>query len=105
MQEASAIKMLTTRVCKCCGRELPISNFKTTKIGRLYTCSDCMRKKQSQGHAKKKMETDYKAEVEKARTMRLQDFTPRELMKELKNRGYKFTMEYVETHIINSKDL
>lgn len=37
--------------------------------------------------------------------MRLKDFTPRELMQELKLRGYEFEMTYVEVHKISSKTL
>jgi DNA polymerase III alpha subunit (gram-positive type) len=39
------------------------------------------------------------------RNMRLSDFTPRELMVELKRRGYKFTAEITVTNVIDSDNL
>ena len=51
-------------------------------------CNECVRKK-----VLKKRKT----EVEEARSLRLKQFTPRELMCELKSRGFTFTMEFKET--------
>ncbi len=96
---------METKKCKCCGQELPITEFRQTKLGRVNTCKSCMSKHQIQAKIDKKLAAMHTDELEKARTSRLQDFSPRELMKELKRRGYVFTMEYTETHVINSKDL
>lgn len=43
--------------------------------------------------------------IDSVKEMRLKDFTPRELMQELKRRGYEFEMTYVEVHKISSKTL
>lgn len=94
-----------TQVCKCCGKELPLEMFRVSKLGRFQTCKDCVSKNHKKSIAAKKFSEQAMEEADKARRMRLADFTPRELMAELKRRGYKFTMEYIETHVINSKDI
>ena len=104
MEEMKEMKE-QTQVCKCCGKELPLAMFGVSRLGRLKTCRDCTRKHQVQAKLNKKLSKFQGDEVEKARKMRLADFTPRELMSELKRRGYEFTMKYTETHIINSKDI
>lgn len=52
-----------------------------------------------------KMSDNREKEKADARNLRITDFTPRELMVELKRRGYEFTMKYTETHIISSEKL
>lgn len=102
---------METKVCKDCGRELPIENYKTIFSHGQYRvtsiCADCFKQHQKDGHAKRKNteRQNMEAAVNNAKTARLADFTPRELMKELKNRGYEFTMKYVEVHVIDSKNL
>lgn len=90
---------METKVCKCCGKELPLTEFAVRGIRghkgeRKVTdfCKSCMAKKVANGR--------YNA-VNKVKVMRLSDFTPRELMTELKRRGYKGKLTYVETHIID----
>ena len=94
---------METKVCKCCGKELPITEFAIRGIRghkgeRKVTdfCKSCMAKKVANGR--------YNA-VNKVKVMRLSDFTPRELMTELKRRGYEFEMTYTEVHTISSKTL
>lgn len=94
-----------TQVCKCCGKELPLSAYRPSKLGLLKTCKECVRNHQIQSKLDKKIARLQDNEVENAKKARLAEFQPRELMAELKRRGYKFTMEYVETHVINSKDI
>ena len=90
---------METKVCKCCGKELPITEFavrgiKGMKGERKVTdfCKSCMAKKVANGRGKA---------INNARAMRLRDFTPRELMEELKRRGYEGKLTYVETHTID----
>ena len=89
------------RICKECGRELPINAFttgrgKNGKEFRRSVCAECCSKKQKEGHQKKKDEA-----VAKAKSMRLKDFTARELMEELSRRGYKGKLKFVEVHEID----
>lgn len=102
---------METRVCKCCGKELPITEFRKGKAHGvefvLSICNTCMRNKQIDGHAKRKLEKvkSHETELAEAKVMRLSDFTSRELMEELKRRGYEFEMTYTEVHHISSKTL
>lgn len=99
-----------TRVCSCCGKEYPATEFR--RVGRrgggysvLTICHSCMRERQKEGRKKKaqmRAEVMEKKETD-AKKLRLQDFTPRELMEELVRRGYEFEMTYTEVHKISSK--
>jgi hypothetical protein len=44
-------------------------------------------------------------QVEQAKAMRLEDFTPRELMERLRDLGYTGKLNYVETHVIDLENL
>lgn len=96
-----------TKVCKCCGRELPISNFKKGRWGYVSVCNECDKQHRAENRqaridkAKQKVE-DVRAEN---RQLCLSDFSPRELMAELKRRGYEGTLTYVETHTIDLSTL
>lgn len=102
---------METKVCKCCGNELPITEFRKGKAHGVEfvtsVCKTCMSTKQSEGHKrrKEKQAISHEAEIVQAKTMRLKDFTPRELMEELVRRGYEFEMTYTEVHHISSKTL
>lgn len=103
---------METKKCTECGRELPVTEFRMVgdrKGGKraLSICSDCMKKRQQEGRQKKykKLEQEFQLKYENAKKLCLKDFTPRELMVELRDRGYKFKAEYVEVHIIDSDKL
>lgn len=59
-----------TKKCKCCGKELPLTHFKRQAKGYRSICNDCLRR-------------------ESGATERVKDFTSRELIDELKARGYE----------------
>lgn len=92
---------METRICKCCGRELPIDNFRVTHLGRRQTCDDCIKKKTQETKARKKDMANAVQKAQDARILRLQDFSPRELLKELKRRGYEGKLQFVEVHTID----
>src|SRR5690606_6491947 len=97
-----------TKVCKCCGRTLDISNFKATRWGgKVSVCTECATKKLRENKQKKLDEQKQKVEDMRAeaRQLCLADFTPRELMEELKRRGYEGHLTYVETHTIDLSTL
>lgn len=98
---------METKFCKCCGRELSLDHFKRGRYGYVSVCLDCDKKhraekRQERIDEQKKKEDDLRAEK---RNLCLSDFTPRELMQELKRRGYEFEMTYTEVRTISSKTL
>ena len=80
-----------TAKCKCCGRDLPVVNFKSNpRYGRASVCNECVKKKYAASRFKKSELNILREQLENARKLRLSDFTPRELLAELKSRGYKW---------------
>lgn len=97
-----------TKECKCCGRELPLNHFKKTRYGGYVSvCTECATNKLRENKRKKLDEQNQKIEDMRAETrqLRLADFSPRELMAELKRRGYEGKLTYVETHTIDLSTL
>lgn len=104
---------IKTKVCRKCGRELPIENFYTNKSlkgGHDNCCKECKsaysKEWQKKNREKKKaqkienerieFEKKYKIYTDKE----LAKFTPRQLILELKARGYVGTLLYEEV-IVN----
>lgn len=88
---------METKKCSKCGRELPVSEFnknKQAKDGLQCRCKSCQREanREKQERIKKLL-----GGVKNG----LSAYTPRELMQELHNRGYKGTLEYTEVHKID----
>lgn len=83
-----------TKVCTGCGRELPLSAFNLnnhSKDGHMGICKECRRRH-------KNAPTDSKGNP-------LAQFTARELMRELKARGYEGILEYTTVQRINISDM
>ena len=77
-------KQTATKRCKSCGQLLPIIAFKAdprSKDGHCHVCNAC-KAKGKEGNPK------------------LAEFTSRELMEELRARGYHSTLEYVQKYSI-----
>ena len=81
-----------TRTCKECGKTMPEENFMKNPFGYYDLCKECWHRKAQAG--KKKNKTD-------PMKMRLKDFTPRQLMEELRFRGYTGKLYFTETHTID----
>lgn len=74
---------METKVCKVCGQELPLSEFRKSLLvpNGIATCKKCVNEK-----IKK---TKLFKETTGSTNNELAKFTPRELIEELKSRGYK----------------
>lgn len=103
---------IKTKVCKKCGRELPIENFYTNKSlkgGHDNTCKECKtaytkewQKKNREKKKARKIEEERVAFESKYKIYtckELAPFTPRELMLELKARGYTGDLLYQEIKV------
>lgn len=78
--------------CVQCGRELPDEMFwknSSYSDGLMSRCKDCENERRKKAIRANKMSKGCNPELEK--------FTPRELIQELKARGYKGKLEYVQT--------
>ena len=89
-----------TKVCKCCGRELPIYCFKATRWGtRVSVCTECANQKARDNKIRKQQEKEMAKAREDAkkseRQKMLEQYTPRELMEELARRGYTGELTYI----------
>lgn len=69
-----------TKKCKCCGKELPLTHFQKRGTGYRNICNDCVKR-------------------EAGATDKFKEFSSRELIDELKARGYEgqLTKKVVET--------
>ena len=95
---------METKICKDCGHELPIEEFRMTCHNtRCSVCNTCSEAKRMETRRKNRLERENReTEMQQdARKLRLHDFTPRELMAELKDRGYRGKLEYIETHVVD----
>ena len=80
-----------TKVCKKCGRELPISAFNKkakSKDGLQDMCRECY-KEYNRANWRKKKEESHKM-IPVYTNPELAKFHPRELMAELKARGFRW---------------
>lgn len=85
---------METKICKKCGKELPVDKFyknKSQKDGLGYYCKDCVNAYKS---SKKPMQMGGGKLTKVFTNPDLAKFKPRELIEELKARGYKGTLTY-----------
>ena len=90
-----------TKKCKRCGSVLPIEQMYHNALGAISVCLDCRKEAYHATIAKRKERKDLQGQLEDAKSARLSSFTPRELMQELKRRGYEGTLTYTEVHTID----
>lgn len=88
---------METKLCKKCGRTLSIDKFNkmTSSIDGLQAyCKECHREMTKEGYYKRKakvqeMKTQLAVATQKSAPQDLSKFQPRELIEELRSRGYK----------------
>ena len=85
---------METKICRKCGKELSIDNFykdRSAEDGLRCYCKACIKAY----NASKKTDTERRRGLTKVFTNPdLAKFKPRELIEELKARGYKGTLTY-----------
>lgn len=83
---------IQTKECKCCHRTLPITEFykkSGTPDGLQYYCKECQNKFNKSRARRKKLLGGGNPDLAR--------FTPRQLMEELRMRGYTGELKYVQT--------
>ena len=103
---------METKVCKRCGRELPSSDFyanSKSKDGFSTYCKECsnvlsveyarMRRARKKEEAKENERIEFEKKYKIYTNRELAKFTPRELMLELKARGYEGELMYREVKV------
>lgn len=81
-QKEIKYEVAETKKCSACGEILPVDMFTRHDRGRENICITCERKQSGQSEA-------------------LAKFTPRELIEELKARGYKGKLTYTIVKTLN----
>lgn len=94
---------METKVCKKCGETLPLSMFVKRGYGYETYCRNCsheraLKRKQKKQDAK---EVEIKKQVLDAQKMRLEQFDSRDLLLELKRRGYKGHFTYTKVYEVD----
>lgn len=95
---------METKRCKKCGRELPLEAFGVlakNPDGLRDYCKECNNQQQRENYARRKArEQGVSTETPMGRGIdALKIFTPRQLLKELKSRGYVWTGMYVKRDV------
>ena len=83
---------ITTKECKHCHRTLPVTDFykkSNSPDGLQYVCKQCQKEINRNLQRKKKLFGGGNPELAR--------FTPRQLMEELRARGYTGELKYVQT--------
>ena len=103
---------METKLCKKCGRELPLSDFYTNskaKDGYATYCKVCSnaisveyarkRRERKKAEAEENERVEFEKKYKIYTNRELAKFTPRELMLELKARGYTGDLLYQEVKV------
>lgn len=95
---------METKICVCCGKVLPVSAFgknRQSSDGLMVSCKECTNKRYRDNYRKRKgMSVDTPKTVkhldDDGKNPDLSKFHARELIAELKARGYKGEIFYVQ---------
>ena len=103
---------METKLCKGCGRELPTTDFYTNnkaKDGLATYCKECSnrlsteyarkRRERKKAEAKENERIEFEKKYKVYTNRELAKFNPRELMLELKARGYEGELVFREVKV------
>ena len=90
-----------TKVCSCCNTKKTLSEFNKNGFGYKSVCRECENKHRAEKREERNRIKQQAVDALNAHNMRLSDFTPRELMEELKRRGYEGKLRYVRVEEID----
>jgi len=99
--EQTTIPPIKEKTCSKCGRTLPIYKFgihSRAKDGHQNYCMECKKKAAAENYRKRKSLEAGIILPNSGTNPALAEFTPRQLIEELRSRGYKGTLTY--THEI-----
>lgn len=92
--------MEKTKKCACCGKELPVENFgkcANNQDGLYSYCKECTRAKARETYARSRHQAkEVVTSAVRSINVELQRFTPRELIAELRSRGYVGELKYTQ---------
>ena len=101
IEEVAKLEPVVTKVCRKCGRELPLDAYfknATYRDGYMSKCKECIKAEEKERNDRNRARI---MEVSMNNGRTLASYTPRELMAELARRGYTGKLEYVEKHTID----
>lgn len=99
LERQKTLESVKTKYCTCCGRELPVEEFYTTKEthdGYYHICKKCKCEQTRQHNRSVKKLKEEIDTLKKQTALDLSTFTPRQLLDELARRGYKGELTYVQ---------
>ena len=86
-------EVVESKRCECCGKVLPLNKFLVSNKGNVFKiCRDCATAKKVASY---KRNRNAKKQEEQERQTELSKFTPRELIAELRLRGYSGELKFI----------
>ena len=96
-------KIAPTKKCYGCGQVLPVTSFyrsSRAKDGYQNQCIDCKREYERKRNAQNSRLKAAVLPIKGEPSSPLAQFTPQQLIDELKSRGFHGELRFVETHVV-----